>query len=243
MVQLGKTIPITSTTRIANEVHWKMKTRIVAIIIAGIVISSLFVYLYDQMYDCLNHPMWMKHPRQYGLDDCLQMYFDGTSPDHTQAREDHAKEQSHREKMIGLFSDTPEVVAFYSRHEDANFSVRDDHVSYFAGKESGFQSRMNLHYGNDDAFTHMSFYCFNEGSVQYEVSQEDILHHLENNDCIPEKSSSDLEGAMSDQGCASLFDESWYAYAKETQSSGVQWEPPSKQDVISGSEFFGVQGY
>ena len=41
--------------------------------------------------------------------------------------------------------------------------------------------------------------------------------------------------------CAILFDESWSAWtthAKEVQSSGVQWEPPTKQGIISGSEFF-----
>ena len=41
--------------------------------------------------------------------------------------------------------------------------------------------------------------------------------------------------------CAKLFNESWHAwttYAKEAQSSGVQWEPPTKQGIISGSEFF-----
>ena len=41
--------------------------------------------------------------------------------------------------------------------------------------------------------------------------------------------------------CAILFDESlsaWTTHAKEAQSSGVQWEPPTKQGIISGSEFF-----
>ena len=71
---------------IANQ-QKQLKTRILIIgIIAAIIVSSTFVYLYDQMYDCLNPPVWIKHPRHYGLDDCLRMYLDGTLPDYTQAR-------------------------------------------------------------------------------------------------------------------------------------------------------------
>ncbi|MCH9659094.1 hypothetical protein K0U27_10505 [archaeon] len=220
-----------------------MKTRTVAVVIAGIVIASVFAYLYDQMYDCLYPPIWMKIPRTNGIDDCLQMYYQGTLPDYTQARENHAKEMAHRNTMIEMFSDVPEVAAFYEKHgNDANVSVRDDHVSYFAGDEESFHPRMNLHYDEKNDLTHMRFYCFDDRGVQYEVSQEDILHYLKNNDCLPENLSSNLEiGTMSDQGCASLFDDSWSAwgaYAKEAQSSGVQWEPPTKQGIISGSEFF-----
>ena len=220
-----------------------MKTRIVAIIIAGIIISSVFAYLYDQMYDCLHPPTWMKIPHTNGIDDCLQMYYQGTLPDYTQTRESHVKEMAHRETMIEMFSDVPEVVVFYDKHgNDANVAVRDDHVSYFAGDEESFHPRMNLHYDEKNELTYMRFYCFDDKGMQYEVSQEDILHYLENNDCLPKKPSLNLEiGAMSDQGCASLFDDSWsawIAYTKEAQSSGVQWEPPNKQDIISGSEFF-----
>ena len=226
-----------------------MKARTAAIIIAGIVISSAFAYLYDQMYDCLNPPLWMKHPRHYGLGDCLKMYYDGTLPDYTQARESHAREQAHRNEMIERFSGIPEVVAFYEKHgNNAKVTVRDDdHVSYFAGNVESFHPRMNLYYDDDNNNknepTHMRFFCFDDRGVQYEISQEDILYYLENNDCTPEKPSPDLKTkTMYVQGCASLFDDSWsawVAHAKETQSSGgVQWEPPSKQDIISGSDFF-----
>ena len=167
-----------------------MKTRPIAIVITIIVISSLFVYLYDQMYDCLNPPMWMKHPRHYGLGDCLQMYYDRTLPDYTQARENHAREQAHRNEMVETFSNVPEVVAFYGKHgNDANVSVRNDHVSYFAGNVESSHPRMNLHYDEKNKLTHMRFYCFDDRGVQYEVSQEDILHYLENKDCMPKDSS------------------------------------------------------
>jgi hypothetical protein len=116
------------------------------------------------------------------------MYYDGTLPDWSKERERYSKEQAHREEMIESFSDIPEVVTFYEKYEGVNVSVRDDHVSYFAGKESGFQSRMNLHYDEKNELIHMRFYCFNEGSVQYEVPQEDIMHYLENKDCTPNTS-------------------------------------------------------
>ena len=94
-----------------------MKTKLLTVgIIAAVVVSSIFVYLYDQMYDCLNPPIWMKHSRHYELDDCLRMYLDGTLPDYTQAREDYAREQAHRNEMIESFSSVPEVVAFYEKH-------------------------------------------------------------------------------------------------------------------------------
>lgn len=66
-----------------------MKTKFIAAIIIGVIISGTAIYLYDQMYDCLYPPMWMKFPRHYGIDDCLQMYYDGTLPDYTIARENH----------------------------------------------------------------------------------------------------------------------------------------------------------
>ena len=36
-------------------------------------------------------------------------------------------------RIIELYKDTPEVVAFYAEYEDAQVSVREDHVSYFSG--------------------------------------------------------------------------------------------------------------
>ena len=220
-----------------------MKTRIVVIIVAGIIFLSAFAYLYDQTYDCLNPPMWIKHPIRHDFGDCLQMHYQGTLPDYTQLREDHAKEQTHRNAMIELFSDNPEVVAFYEKHgDDTKVSVRDDHVSYFAGDVESFHPRMNLHYDEKNELTHMRFYCFDDRGVQYEVSQEDILHYLQNKDCLPKKQhlNSELD-SLSDKECASLFDANWSAWithSKESQSSGAQWEPPSKQYIISDSEFF-----
>ena len=104
-----------------------MKTKLIAAIIIGVIISAGAGYIYDQMYDCLFPPMWMKLPRSYSLGDCLQMYSDGTLPDWTKAREDHAQKQSHRMGLIERYKDTPEVVAFYAKYDTAIVSVRDDH--------------------------------------------------------------------------------------------------------------------
>lgn len=82
---------------------------------------------------------------------------DGTLPDWSKEREEHAKEQVHREEMIESFSNIPEVVAFYEKYDDANVSVRDDHVSYFAVQENGLQSKMNLYYTWDDELTQWDF--------------------------------------------------------------------------------------
>lgn len=60
-----------------------MKTKIISVIIILVIISTGTAYLYDQMYDCLFPPMWLKLPRIYGLGDCLQMYADGTLPHYT----------------------------------------------------------------------------------------------------------------------------------------------------------------
>lgn len=215
----------------------------VFVIIASIGVLSFLAYLYDQMYDCLNPPMWIKHPMHYELGDCIQMYVLGTLPDYTQIRENYAKEQAHRNDMVESFSDLPEVVAFYEKHgDDAKVSVRYDHVSYFAKDSESFHPRMNLHYDENNALTQMRFYCFDDTSVQYEVAQEDIVYYLKNKDCVPKNLSENPSiELMSNQECANLFDSSWSAWivhAASLQTNGAQMEPPSKQDIISGSEFF-----
>ena len=80
------------------EMMIKIKIRfLIIIVMVGIVVSGSTVYLYDQMYDCLNHPLWIKHPRNYGIDDCLQMYYDGTLPDYTVARKNYEEKIFNRE--------------------------------------------------------------------------------------------------------------------------------------------------
>ena len=67
-----------------------MKTRLVAVIIIVVIISGIVVYLFDQMYDCLYPPMWMKTPR-FGFDRCWELFLNGHLPDWSDAREDCQK--------------------------------------------------------------------------------------------------------------------------------------------------------
>ena len=160
-----------------------MKTKLIAAIIIGVIISAGAGYLYDQMYDCLFPPTWMKIPRSYGFGDCLQMYADGTLPDWTKAREDYTKKQAHNTELIERFKDKPEVSAFYAKYEDANVSVRDGHVSYFAGNEDDFRVRMNLYFDENYELDYIQFHCYVGKELQTDVAETFILKYLENYDC------------------------------------------------------------
>ena len=99
----------------------KMKTRLLIIIVIaiGMIISGIAVYLFDQMYDCLNPPLWMKTHR-FGFDRCWELFLNGHLPDWSDAREDHAKKQAHKLESIERYKNKPEVVAFYAKYDDAD---------------------------------------------------------------------------------------------------------------------------
>ncbi len=160
-----------------------MRTKLIALIIIGVIISAGVGYLYDQMYDCFFPPMWMKIPRSYSLGDCLQMYADGTLPDWTKAREDHAEKQARNMELIEHYKDTPEVIAFYAKYDDANVSVGEDFVSYSAGNVDDFRVRMNQYFDENHEPDYIDFFCYVGGEFKHEVPQEDILHYLQNYDC------------------------------------------------------------
>jgi len=161
-----------------------MKTKIIAAIIIGVIVSAGVGYLYDQMYDCLFPPTWFKIPRSYSLVDCLQMYADGTLPDFTKAREDHAEKQAIKMELTERYKSKSEVEAFYAKYDDANISIREDHVSYFAGNGDDFRVRMNLYFDESYELTHKRLYCYIGGELQYEMAEEDILNYLENYHCL-----------------------------------------------------------
>ena len=162
-----------------------MKTRLLIIttIATGIIISGIAAYLFDQMYDCLNPPVWMKTPRS-GLDHCWELFLNGHLPDWSDAREDYAKKQAHKLESIERYKDKSEVVAFYTKYNDANVSVRDDHISYFAGNENGFHVRMNVYFDDSYDLTHLKFYCWVGDELQHEVAQENVLSYLGNQYCM-----------------------------------------------------------
>jgi hypothetical protein len=161
-----------------------MKSRlliIIGIIIAVAILGSV-TYVYAQMYDCLNPPPWMKIP-YFGFEKCFQFLINGNLPDWTQAKEDYEKKQTLRIKLIEQFQDKPEVVAFYSKYEDANVSVRDDHVSYFAGNEDDFLVRMNFYFDQNYELDYIDFNCYVDREPQTEVAEHFILKYLEEYDC------------------------------------------------------------
>ncbi|MCH9657652.1 hypothetical protein K0U27_02970 [archaeon] len=156
---------------------------ILILTVIGIMILGVAVYVLDQMYDCLYPPMWMKTPRS-DVDHCWELFLNGNLPDWHDAQEDHAKKQAHKLESIERYKDKPEVMAFYAKYVDANVSVRDDHISYFAGNNDDFQVRMNLYFNDLYDLTYMEFYCWIGDELRHEVAQEDVLSYLENRICM-----------------------------------------------------------
>ena len=92
--------------------------------------------------------------------------------------------ESEDEKILNQFKNLPEVKAFYAKYEDANESVREDHVSYFTGSEDDILIRMNLYFDKTYELDHIDFHCYYQRTHLVEVSQEDIVYFLENRDCV-----------------------------------------------------------
>ena len=159
-----------------------MKTRLLIIIgITGVIILGSGSYAYSQMYDCLNPPLWMKI--SFGFERCFQLFINGNLPDWTQAKEDYETKQTLRAKLIEQFKDKPEVVAFYSKYDDTNVSVLDDHLTYFAGREDGFFVRMDIYFDKNYELDHIDFHCYFQQEHQYELPQEDIASKISRFDC------------------------------------------------------------
>ena len=160
-----------------------MKIKIIVLIVIGVAVFSGVGYLFAQMYDCLYPPAWMKIPRHYNIGDCLQMYSEGILPDYTQTREEYAATQARKTELVERFEELPEIKAFYAKYDDANVSVRDDHLSYFAGREDDLLIRMNLFFEENYELHHIDFHCYYQNTHLVEIAQEDIVYHLENRDC------------------------------------------------------------
>lgn len=67
-----------------------MKTRFIVAIMAAVIISGIIVYLYAQIYDCMNPPTWMKTPR-VGFDHCWILFLNGYLTDWSYAGEYHGE--------------------------------------------------------------------------------------------------------------------------------------------------------
>ena len=75
------------------------------------------------------------------------------------------------------------VVAFHAKYNDVQVSVRDDHVSYFAGSDEDFKIRMNLYFDENSRIYDMELHCYHQNEHQYEIPSEDIVSKLEKYDC------------------------------------------------------------
>ena len=82
-----------------------------------------------------------------------------------------------------LYKYTPEVVAFYTEYEDAQVSLRDDHISYVSGGDDGLKIRMKLFFDENYALVDKSLTCYYKKAFQFESSPEDVLYRLQNNEC------------------------------------------------------------
>ncbi len=113
----------------------------------------------------------------YGIEDI------GLPDGVTQQKFEECVDYIFEKRILELYNDTPEVIAFYVKYEDAQVSVRDDHVSYFAGNEDDFRVRMNLYFDENYNLDHNNFHCYVERELQHEVAQEDIINYLQNYEC------------------------------------------------------------
>jgi hypothetical protein len=69
-----------------------MKTKLLITITIGLVISSGFAFIYDEMSDCLNPPVWLKIPRPVNFSDCLEQFANGNLPHYTRNTDTSGKE-------------------------------------------------------------------------------------------------------------------------------------------------------
>lgn len=95
----------------------------------------------------------------------------------------HIKRSTLNSEVPDLYKDSPEVVAFYAKYNDAQFSVAGDQLSYFAGSDDDFKIRMNLYFDENNEIYDMELRCYYQSVHQYDVPQEDIVSNLEKHDC------------------------------------------------------------
>ena len=87
------------------------------------------------------------------------------------------------ERILEYYKTLPEVKAFYAKYNDAQASVREDHISYFAGSDDDTLMRMNVFFDENQTLDHIDTHCYFQKIHQYEIPQEDIVNKLEKYDC------------------------------------------------------------
>ncbi len=93
----------------------------------------------------------------------------------------YEKRAASNSKILELYKDKPEVVAFYAKYPDIQEEVVSDHISYIARSE-GFEFRMNLNFDKNHDITGIDFHCYVQSEHrwehQWELDPQDILSNL-----------------------------------------------------------------
>ena len=128
------------------------------------------------------------------------------------------------ETLLKLYKDLPEVVAFYAKYDGAQVSVREDHISYFAGNEDDFRIRMNLEFDENYEIDNIELHCYVKKVHQNEVPQSFILKYLKDYTCDEYGSQKtgniQIRGDMADQICSIIGDECPSYFIGNMQNDG-----------------------
>jgi len=148
--------------------------------------------------------------------------------------------------LLERYGNLPEVIAFYETYEDAQVSIKNDHVSYFSGSDDGYFARMNLFFDENYSVKNIDFHCYFQRTHQYEFPQEDIASKITNFDCKeygktvePESNRNSIpkwkvSEELSKLGCSdamvdhlkkysNAFDEKWYGGGVAIEDIGLPW--------------------
>lgn len=145
-----------------------MKTLLLVSIIIGIgitlAISGIFYYQGIYTQNCESEGGFMT-----GFLSCTKII------------EDFATEEG---MLLDRYKDEPVVNAFYAKYDGASVSVKDDHVSYFAGNKTDFRIRMNLYFDENYEIINVDLLCFVGNNPPYDIPQEDIPYYLKHYHCL-----------------------------------------------------------
>jgi hypothetical protein len=147
-----------------------------------------------------------------------------------------------KNKMVELFQNSPEVREFYAVYDGAEKSVRDDHVSYFAGSEDGYLARMSMFFDENYALDHIEFHCYFQKTHRFELAQDQIPSKLAKYDCkeITESESESEHESISEENqldIASIEDKYIHLNSTDTCATiSLRLLTPDKLDEIKSSD-------
>ena len=148
------------------------------------------------------------------------------------------------EALLELYKDMPEVVAFYAKYNGTQVSIRNDHLSYFAGNENDFRIRMNLEFDENYEIENIELHCYVNRVHQNEVPQSFILKYLKDYTCDEYGSQRtgniQIRGNMADQICSIMGNEcpSYYIGNMQEDDSVMVGMVISDQEQTIQYQFF-----